>query len=262
MRIHHLHGDSFIIESLENFILVDPMFSKSDHRIPFLFHKQQNKQDVPLSKKSIEVLNSVNHCLLTHLSGFGCGSMSQHDHFGKPGQEFLLSNGIPVTCKSRNVICMEKKGFTVESSFDFWERTPFLNGFITAVPAQHGHGLLHKIMPKSAGLFLELPMEPSVYISGDTIYTDSVKDALLELQPDITIVSTGSTDVDFGGLVSMTMDEVIKFIEESPKKVIANHLDTLVNKVSRKALQYELEAKGLLEKVLMPEDGETVVIVA
>ncbi len=260
MRIHHLHGDSFIIESLDNVILVDPMFSHSEHSVPFLFHKHENKQVSPISKKSIEILNSVNHCLLTHLHG--CGSTKKHDHFKMPGQEFLISNDIPITCKSRHATCMNKKGFTVESTFDFWERTPFLNGFITAVPAPHGHGFIHKLMPKSAGLFLELPMEPSVYISGDTIYTHSVKEALIELQPDLTIVSTGKTDTDLGGLLSMTMEEVISFIEESPKKVIANHLDTLVNNISRTALTYELEAKGLLEKVMIPEDGETVVIVA
>ena len=118
---------------------------------------------------------------------------------------------------------------------------------------------MHNLMVNGAGLYLALPNEPSIYISGDTVLTDDVKKALNELNPDITVVAAGNASLDIGGDILMPIKEVIEFIKLSPNKVIANHLEALNHcPITRKQLKSELIKNNLLEKVYIPDDGEVI----
>jgi len=77
------------------------------------------------------------------------------------------------------------------------------------------------------GFHIDLPDDQSVYISSDTVYTNEVEKALKVLQPDISVVACGSAQMDFGKPILMRMDDIIKFVKNSPKKVMANHLEAL-----------------------------------
>ncbi|MFA0370788.1 MBL fold metallo-hydrolase, partial [Vibrio sp. 10N.222.54.F6] len=139
-----------------------------------------------------------------------------------------------------------------------WQTIDFLDGKLTAVPALHGHGWIHKVMANGVGFFLALPNEPSIYISGDTVLTDGVKRALTELKPDITVVAAGRARMDVGQPLLMSIDEVMEFIRLSPNKVIANHMEALNHcAVTRPILKEAIDKNGLSDKVLIPADGET-----
>jgi len=98
----------------------------------------------------------------------------------------------------------------------------------------------------------------SIYISGDTVLTADVKRALTELKPDITVVATGQAQIDVGQPLLMPTDEVLKFIQLSPGKVFANHMEALNHcPVDRQMLRRSLEKQGISDKVLIPQDGET-----
>lgn len=57
----------------------------------------------------------------------------------------------------------------------------------------------------------------------------------------------------------MTLKDIIKFVELSPGKVIANHLEALNHcPTTRKQLREKLTEKGLQDKVYIPNDGEAV----
>jgi len=88
---------------------------------------------------------------------------------------------------------------------------------------------MHNFMANGAGFYLKLPNEPSIYISGDTVYTDDVERALTEFKPDIAVVAAGSASLDVGGPILMPLEEIIIFIKTTPHKVIANHLEALNN---------------------------------
>ncbi len=76
-------------------------------------------------------------------------------------------------------------------------------------PAQHGHGWTRHLMANGAGFFLELPDEPSLYISGDTVYTKDVDRALTKFEPDIAMVAAGSAGLDVGVPILMSLEETI-----------------------------------------------------
>jgi L-ascorbate metabolism protein UlaG (beta-lactamase superfamily) len=113
-------------------------------------------------------------------------------------------------------------------------------------------------MANGAGFYLQLVNEPSIYISGDTVYTENVHRALTELKPDIAVMASGSASLDVGGPILMPMQELLTFVHNAPQKVIANHLEALNHcPTTRSELRSELEARGLGDKVFIPNDGET-----
>ncbi|WP_332112436.1 MBL fold metallo-hydrolase, partial [Vibrio parahaemolyticus] len=178
------------------------------------------------------------------------------DHLEPAGEAFLTDRNIPVATPAKDKAYLEKYGLTVKWGIEDWQTIDFLGGKLTAVPALHGHGWIHKVMANGVGFFLELPNEPSIYISGDTVLTDDVRRALNELKPDITVVAAGRARMDVGQPLLMSIDEVLEFVRLSPNKVIANHMEALNHcAVTRPILKEAIGKNGLSDKVLIPADG-------
>ncbi len=205
-----------------------------------------------------ELLNKVTHTLITHSQTFGIKALQHGDHLDPAGEAFLTDRNIPVATPAKDKAYLEKYGLTVKWGIEDWQTIDFLGGKLTAVPALHGHGWIHKVMANGVGFFLELPNEPSIYISGDTVLTDDVRRALNELKPDITVVAAGRARMDVGQPLLMSIDEVLEFVRLSPNKVIANHMEALNHcAVTRPILKEAIGKNGLSDKVLIPADGET-----
>jgi len=59
----------------------------------------------------------------------------------------------------------------------------------------------------------------------------------------------------------MPLDEIVIFIQKSPNKVIANHMEALNHcPATRLQLKQELEKNSLLSKIFIPDDGDTFTI--
>jgi len=134
----------------------------------------------------------------------------------------------------------------------------FLTGSITPFPTVHGHGLIGRFMGPGAGYFIELPGDKSIYISGDTVMTQTVGNVLNDLRPDISILNAGTAVLDFGRPILMPLDEQLDFIRAAPGKVIAVHLDAFNHCLTTRAILRDavLKEEGLSDKVIIPADGE------
>ncbi|MDM8523194.1 MBL fold metallo-hydrolase [Desulfococcaceae bacterium HSG8] len=263
MKIHHLRSATFVIESGVDHILIDPMLSRKGKLPPFAFfrHKPEHNPTVPLPDNASQILNKVTHCLITHSRTFGIRALQHADHLDGPGESFLRKNNIPVVCREQDAAYLGKYGINVGTTLEYRVPKQFLGGEITAVPAQHGHGWIHNLMANGAGFYLRLYGEPSIYISGDTVYTKAVERALTELRPDIAVVAAGNASLDVGGPILMPLEEVVTFVRAAPGKVIANHLEALNHcPTTRSQLKQTLENNGLLSKTFIPDDGETLTI--
>lgn len=261
MKIHHLRSATFVIESNDHFILIDPMLGKKGSIPPFsVFRfKAERNPTVDLPDSAQQILDKVTHAIVTHSQAFGLKSFQHTDHLDADGEALLRQRAIPIATPHKDQAYLEKYGLTVSHGVQDWQTMDYLGGTITAVPAQHGHGWIHKMMANGAGFFIALPNEPTLYVSGDTVLTDDVKRALNELKPDITVVASGSAQMDVGQPLLMATDEVIEFIKLSPGKVIANHMEALNHcPVDRETLRSTLKHHGLSDKVLIPQDGEII----
>ena len=263
MKIHHLRNATFVIESGEYHILIDPMLSDQGELPPFarFRHKSQKNPIVSMPDNAPGILGKTTHCLITHSQKFGIKALQHSDHLDDPGESFLREGNIPVITGEQDASYLRKRGLNVVTALKYWQPERIFDGEITAIPALHGHSWIHNLMANGAGFFLQLPDEPSIYISGDTVYTKDVERALTEYQPDIAVMASGSASLDVGGPILMPVDELVTFAQNAPNKVIANHLEALNHcPTTRSQLKQELEKNGLLSRVFIPRDGETITI--
>lgn len=252
MKLYHLRNATLIIESEDKYILVDPMLGKKGSGLPFtLFRfKPRRNPTVDLPENAENILQKVTHCVVTHL---------HPDHLDKDAEDFLKEKNIPVTCSIKDEKVLRKKGLNITQTLDYWKEDAFLGGKIIGIPAIHGYGFIAKPMGNVMGFYIEIPNDRSIYISADTVYTEHVDKVLKEFQPEIAVLACGSAQLDFGQPLLMRMDELIQFVNNAPQKVLANHMEALNHcPTTRAQLKNELEKKGLLDKVFIPNDGETI----
>jgi len=254
MKIHHLRSASFVIEANHQFILVDPMLGKKGSLSPFAFfrHKPRKNPLVEMPANSQSILNKVTQCLITHL---------HPDHLDAEGINFLKEKNIPITASRKDEKTLRKKGLNLVQTLDYWEKDVFLEGKIVGIPACHGYGFIAKPMGNVMGFYIELPNSKSIYISSDTIYTSDVDKVLNELKPELSVVAAGSAQFDLGSPLLMSPKDVLKFIQNSPNKVYANHMEAVNHcPTTKENLRDTLESNQLLEKVFIPEDGEVFIV--
>ncbi|MGL4630042.1 MAG: MBL fold metallo-hydrolase [Leadbetterella sp.] len=252
MKIHHLRNATMILEVGEKVILVDPMLSEKGKMGPtltlFRFKRQRNPiVDLPDNAKSL--IQTTTHCLITHL---------HPDHLDKEGEEFLRSKKIPVICSLKDEETLRKKGLNVSQVVDYWVESDFLGGKIQGIPATHGYGFIAKPMGNVMGFYIEFPDDKSIYLSSDTVYTDDVHKVLIQFKPDIAVLASGTAQFDVFQPVLMRMDDILKFIRNAPKNVIANHLEAVNHcPTTRDKVREEVFKNGLSEKTFIPMDGES-----
>ncbi|MDD9301527.1 MAG: MBL fold metallo-hydrolase [Desulfobacter sp.] len=264
MKIHHLRNATFVIESGEHFILIDPMLSNTGGLPPFAFfrHKPLRNPIVPLPENALDLLDKISLCFITHSQKWGIQALTHTDHLDLPGIVFLRKNKIPVVCHHKDAPYLRKHQIRVAAATEYWQPLDLSMGRVVAVPAKHGHGWYHNLMANGSGFYLELEKEPSMYISSDTVFTREVARALDEFKPDISVVAAGGASMDIGGPILMTLDEIVSFVQKAPGRVIANHMDALNHcPITRSKLIRCLTQKKLLKKTWIPGDGETIQVI-
>ena len=243
-----------ILETEKDVILIDPMLGDLGIIPSFtLFrHKARRNPTVALPKNHKLILEKVTHCLITH----------QHpDHIDSKGIEFLIRKNTPITCSVKDEKAFKKRGLNVVQSLKYWGKQEFLGGTIEGIPAKHGYGFVAKPMGNVIGFYVELPNQKSIYLSSDTIYTASVDKVLKEHKPDISVLACGSAQFDLFKQLIMNVDDILKFVKNTSGKVIANHMESINHcPLTRKKLKEVLINNKLIDNVLIPDDGELMIM--
>ena len=91
---------------------------------------------------------------------------------------------------------LKKKWLNVVQSIDYWQRVDFLGGKIEGIPGTHGYGFIAKPAGPVMGFYIELPKQPSIYLSSDAIFTADVDKVLREYDPSISVVACGSNQFE------------------------------------------------------------------
>jgi len=113
-------------------------------------------------------------------------------------------------------------------------------------------------MGPGAGYVIRIPGEPSVYLTGDTVLTEAVRDTLREQVPDICIVPGAGARLDIGGPVLMTVAELKEFVRLAPGRVVINHIDALNHCPTTRDDIVEALGTDLISSISLPLDGESI----
>lgn len=254
MKITQLRNATLVIEAHEHVILVDPMLAPIGS-IPSLKYATKSRCRNPivdLPDISETLLKKVTHCLITHCQ------KGHFDHLDGKATKWLREHNIPIFCSLQDHEFLTKKGLRVQA-LNHTGKNKFLNGSIQLVPCVHGTGLVGKFMAHGYGYVIELPREPSLYLSGDTILTDTVRALIQEQQPEIIVIPAGGAQFDLGGEIIMGIEDALQVAELATGTVIANHLEALDHcPVSRENLKKEIQPYHWATRFLIPDDGETI----
>lgn len=255
MQITQLRNATLIIHSGGHHILVDPMLAAKDALPPLrLFDgKRLRNPLLDLPAHADAALAKVTHCLITHCQ------KGHFDHLDRAGKHFLRERAIPVFCSAHDAPYLRARGLNVQAlDGAAAAAVPFLDGTIATVPCTHGRGLVGRMMEHGVGYVLRLPGEPTLYLSGDTILSDAVREAVRIHRPDVSVIPAGGARMDLGGEIIMGPDEAIAFAALANGIVVANHLEALSHcPPTRAALRAAADTAGVGARLRIPADGET-----
>lgn len=260
MHITQLRNATIIIATGAHRILVDPMLAPKDALPPLrLFDgKRLRNPVIDLPDNAAQALAGVTHCLITHCQ------KGHFDHLDRAGKHFLRERAIPVFCTAHDAPYLRERGLNVQVLEGAGAApVPFLGGSIQTVRCTHGRGLVGRMMEHGVGYLIRMPGEPTLYLSGDTVLSDPVREALLAHQPQVCVIPAGGARMDLGGEIIMGPDEVLAFARLATGIVVANHLEALSHcPPTRAQLAAAAHAAGLGSRLRVPGDGETLVFTA
>lgn len=241
-------------------ILIDPWFAPKEALGTFntlnmgLFSPYKEKNSIPMPMAELplsveSILNGIDVCIVTHIHPDHIDLMPD----GTIGHPLLKS--IPVIARdAEDLPAFEKSGFSNTSAF---QTEPMQYGNITLTRTSAVHGTKIPCGP-ACGVIFQSPNEPTVYLMGDTVWTEEVEETIRRYQPDVVIMNACAAElVNFGILI--TGKEDIKRVSDiAPNAVIiASHMDTVAHQtVSRKDIKAYLNEQNLPNTILIPEDGE------
>ncbi|WP_047154770.1 MBL fold metallo-hydrolase [Aneurinibacillus tyrosinisolvens] len=250
MKIQLVRHATLVLQLGGKRILVDPMLGEAESMTPAANSANTRRNPLVPLPVDVEEVTDVDAVLVTHM---------HRDHFDDTAAS-VLSKGIPIFCQPGDEEKFEESGFSNVHPVD---EVYIWNGVeISRTGGRHGTGEVGRQMGPVSGFILEVEEEPSIYIAGDTIYCSEVEEALRKFKPQISVVNAGAAQFLLGDPITMTAEDVGKVCRYLPEtKVVAVHLEAFNHcLLSRNELQNYLEGERLSNQVLIPQDGESLVL--
>ena len=203
----------------------------------------------PLPLPPEEALTDVDVILTTHL---------HEDHFSG---DFLPRDAQMVFQNRADAERAETAGFTNVSCF---ADEPLTLGGVTVhrVDARHGdtEAAVRRMGPTSGFVFVR-EGEPTVYLAGDTVYYDGVRDVIARFSPAVIIVNACDARLPEGRLI-MNAEDVMETCACRPDSlVIVSHMEAVSHAhLDRAELRQSLSDSPYAAQVQIPADGEQIEI--
>jgi L-ascorbate metabolism protein UlaG (beta-lactamase superfamily) len=251
MKVTQIRNATIVIEAQNQKILVDPMLAKQSSLPKLRYFKSHRRNPLVELPNAFGLLESnIDYAMITHCQ------KGHFDHLDRAGVRWLRENNVTTFCTEHDQPYLNKKGIRTKALPK--KSSSFLDGHIDLVPATHTTGWLTPFMEHGTGYFINLANEPSLYLMGDTVLTDTIREFVINNQPDYIVAPTGKAQFDIGAPLLLNEMEIIELAELSSGSIIANHMDALDHcRIGRLDLIELLNRHNLEQHFLIPKDGET-----
>jgi L-ascorbate metabolism protein UlaG (beta-lactamase superfamily) len=247
MKIQLIRHATLRIEMNDKEILVDPMFSPAGAMDPVPDVLNQNRNPLVELPVSLTSLTHTDAIIVTHL---------HRDHFDETAQQQLPKH-LSLFCQPEDEKNIREKGFTAVQSIK--QMHTWNNITIHRTGGQHGTGEIGEKMGPVSGFVLSAENEPTLYITGDTIWCDEVKNALERYTPDVIVCFAGAAQFAVGAPITMTMEDIEQVRDYAPHaKIIVVHLEAWNHCRLRRQDIRDKAAQYSLQNIYIPEDGEII----
>jgi L-ascorbate metabolism protein UlaG (beta-lactamase superfamily) len=204
----------------------------------------------PLPATPKKLVSDVDYFLVTHV---------HPDHFSADylplDKPFIFQNRADMDNGS-------VMGFVNTSCFS--ENQPLTLRDITIYRVNARHGNTDELagrMGATSGFVFVKAGEKTIYLAGDTVYCEGVRQVIDQFLPDVIIVNACDARASSGRLI-MNAEDVMKTCEcRRGSLVIVSHMDAVSHAhLSRNQLKETLAGSRYEEQVHIPEDGERIEI--
>lgn len=231
--------------------LVDPLLAKKDTYDPIIWTSNNIRNpmvDLPVSDTELkEIIETTDAVIVTH---------THNDHWDEAARQLIPKDKQLIGQPEDHQKFIEQ-GFTnvtvVDKEWKFGALT------ISRTGGQHGTGEIGAMMAPVSGFVIKGEKQ-TIYIAGDTIWCDEVKQAIREYTPETIILNSGAAQFDKGDPITMNIDDVLHVCQTSKaQRIICVHLEAINHcYLRRDTLRRALEDANEYERCLVPEDGEWV----
>lgn len=233
--------------------LVDPMLAEKGAYPGFAgtVNSQQSNPTVGLPVSLDEILD-VDAVIVTHM---------HPDHWDDAARTLLPKDIMLFVQNTKDAGAMQAAGFRNIRVLE--DGTVFDGITLIKTTGQHGRGKVlqdfGEILGEVCGVVFQHPQERTLYVAGDTVWYEGVAANLKQYNPDVIVLNSGDAKILPDEPIIMGKQDVYEVYRAAPHAtIIASHMEALNHStLSRKDLREFLREKGMTQRVLVPDDGES-----
>ncbi|NJJ39818.1 MBL fold metallo-hydrolase [Paenibacillus apii] len=226
--------------------LIDPMLGEQGAYPPIINSGNERRNPLVGLPGSVDEWLRPDAVVVTHL---------HNDHWD-PAAASLLPKDVPLFCQKQDRKTLESQGFTAAVPVE--QEAEFQGVRIIRSGGRHGTGIIGRKMGPVSGFVFRASGEPVLYIAGDTIWCDEVREVLDWHRPVVAVVNAGEARFAAGCPITMGGQDIAALRGHAPgMQVVAVHMDAINHcLLTRDKLREGLEKEGEPGSVLIPADGE------
>ena len=229
MKLTLVRHATLLLETSHGRILVDPML-RAAGTTPAIENTPNQRANplVELPVSPSDVVAGVDLCIVTHLHS---------DHFDDAADD-ILARDVPILTQPESAEALAARGFT---------KIAVEHASIPMTRGRHGTGEVGEAMGAVSGWVVD-----GLYIAGDTIWCDEVRDALEEHQPSAIVLNASGARFNVGDPIVMDADDVRQVRAATDAPIAVVHLEAINHCIEPRSAY-----RGIAD-VQIPGDGETI----
>ena len=258
--IQQIRNATLKISYAGTIFLIDPMLAPKGAYPGFeeTYRSELRNPLIDLPYTISEIIKDVDAIIVTH---------THLDHWDDAAQEFIPKH-IPLFVQNeQDADLIRSQGFINIKILD--NNTLFNNIHLSKVGGQHGTDTMYAVpdlakrLGDTMGVIFQGKGIKTLYIAGDTIWCDETTRVIGNYKPEIIILNTGYARLkNFDKSIIMGKDDVKHAYQTATNAIIiATHMDAVNHAMlTRKELHEYITKDGIDDRVLVPNDGETIKI--
>lgn len=253
MKFTQIRNATLVIDYAGKKFLVDPVLAEKGAYPGFEgtpnSHLFNPLVDLPVP---VNDLLDVDAVIVTH---------THSDHWDEAAKNLIPKDMLTFTQNEKDAADLKASGF--RNVRVLTENTAFDGITLTKTSGQHGTDEAMRVLGDSlgevCGVVFRHPGEKTFYIAGDTVWNGHVEGSLKTYAPDIVVLNSGEALCDGLGAIIMGKQDLHEVYRAAPNAtIIASHMEAVNHAVlSRKDLREFLDDHRIMDRVLVPEDGES-----